>query len=221
MAPGNNEPSDDSLALDVPISLLYDFATISGTAQDIQSLMTHFFNILRTEVEFDMAAYLVNYGSRSEGRIYSKGSINKAKVNDFSGVFLKRASNYFEGSLTNKLPELMHSVLVEREGEIERRKTQRLSQVYYMEIPLHCWGDKSAIITLVSYGNADPFKEKTNLINSMAEHIGKVLERLVSSKLKEEKKLTNILYTMSEGIYIIEINTINLNKCSFIDKNVT
>ena len=36
-----------------------------------------------------MAAYLVNYGSRTEGRIYSKGSINKAKVKDFSGVFIK------------------------------------------------------------------------------------------------------------------------------------
>lgn len=204
MAPGNNEHSEKSLALDVPVSLLYDLAAISGTAQDVQSLMTHFFNILRTEVEFDMAAYLVNYGGRSEGRIYSKGSINKAKVNDFSGNFSKRASNYFDGSLTDKLPALKHSVLMEREDEMERKKAQRLSQVYYLEIPLHCWGDKSAIITLVSYGSTDPFKEREGLINSMGEHIGKVLERLVSSKLKEEKKLTNILYTMSEGIYIID-----------------
>ena len=204
MALGNNEPTNDSLPLDVPIALLYDFATIAGTAQDIQSLMSHFFNLLRTELEFDMAAYMVDYDGRSEGRVFSKSFIDKAKVQDFSGVFLKRASNYFESTISSKLPGLEHSILVEREGESERRKSQRIAQVYYHEIPLRCWGDKSTIITLVSYGSDDPFEEKSNLINAIADHAAKVLERLISNRLKEEKKLTNILFTMSEGIFIID-----------------
>lgn len=186
----------------VPLSLLYNFTNVASAVLDVQALMTHFFNILKTEVDFDLGAYIVDYESHTEGRLYTRPGMDTSRAGDFSGRFLNLAPGYCKGLTQETLPSLDVSILAEKKaGGIAGGATEE-GVLRTIEVPLLCWGEPSGVIALGSYKGTDPFEDRA-LIETMVAHVVRVLERLLAHIFAGEKKLSDILYSMTEGVFFV------------------
>jgi signal transduction histidine kinase/ActR/RegA family two-component response regulator len=194
-----------------PLELLYHFTTASGAVTDVQALMTHFFNILSSAVDFQIGAYLVNAGvaskaGRPEGRVYARARLDKYKIDDFTRIFLKRAGRHAGGLNTDALKTLDVSVLMSRKGALlggTGNEDLREAPVHSLELPILCWDEPAGVITLISYRKENPFVS-SELISTMALHVSRVLERLLKHSQTEANRLTNVLSGMTEGVFIVE-----------------
>jgi len=182
------------------LSVLYSFARAVSAVFDIQTLMTHYFNILKTSVDFDAGAYFVCHENHSEGRAYVKGGLDKAWSGEFVDGFLKgikgQCRKGAEG-LTIGISRLM--------DKLETAAPQGAAVVHRHDLDLKYMGANVGVITLVSLAGKDPFKN-TPVIEAMTGHANSVLEGLLSRMFAEEKKLADILLNMSEGVYMADDN---------------
>lgn len=185
---------------EIQLPVLYNFARAISAVFDIQTLMTHFFNILKTAVDFDSGAYFVRHENHAEGRVYVKGGMDKEKVDAFSSAFLTRVRGVCRDLPEERLPSIGVSVLMERNNGAGQTGPMR-----FKDLPLKYQGVCAGLITLVSYGEKDPFDD-SEVINVMAAHANAVLDRLLTHMFAEEKKLAEILLNMSEGVFIIDRN---------------
>ena len=194
----------DAKETNVPLSLLYNFTNVASSVLDVQALMTHFFNMLKTEVDFDLGAYIVDYQKHTEGRLYSRPGVETAKALEFSRGFLSSAREYCPELTEERLPPLETSVLTDVSGREEPPATPSNDKEGQstLEIPLLCWGERAGVVSLVSYKGAGRLKER-ELIDTMVGHVNRVLERLFTHIFAEEKKLGSILYSMTEGVVFI------------------
>lgn len=185
--------------------ILYKFIKAASADTDTRALMTDFFNILKTEVDFDIGAYLVDYKSHIEGRIHTRFGLGQSKVDDFSRAFLNRASIFCPGLSEDRMQDIGVSILMDRRVRSEISDSWNDASFYSLEFPLLYRGEPSGIIVLGSYRGHKPFLD-TCIIGEMVQHINGVLERILSHVFEEEKRLTDILFSMNEGVYIIDKN---------------
>lgn len=192
MAPSNR------MKKDLPFELLYNFTSAASSALDVQSLMSHFFKMLSTVVDYEIGAFLISHKNRTHGRVYTERGVDKAVVDKFTSYFTRKIINDTPGLSPEKLPRLDVSVLSSKEAGVVPG-----SSVHTIKVPLQCWGENCGVIALASFGDGKDFGESACTIRIMAEHAGRVLERLFTHIFDEEKKLTNILFSMTEGMYIV------------------
>ncbi|MBI5468821.1 MAG: response regulator [Deltaproteobacteria bacterium] len=182
------------------LPVLYNFARAISAVFDIQTLMTHFFNILKTAVDFDAGAYFVCHENHLEGRVYVKGGMDKAQTDEFTAAFSKKVTGSCRCSVEEGLRAMGLSYLMDRYDG-----ARKSAQVHRRDLELKYMGSPAGVITIVSYAEKDPF-EDTPVVEAMAEHANAVLEGLLTHMFAEEKKLADILMNMSEGVYIIDGN---------------
>ncbi len=195
--------STDAKDTDRSLPLLYNFTSVASSVLDVQALMTHFFNILKTEIDFDLGAYIVDYQKHTEARLYSSPGVAPALVEEFSSAFLSSAPEYCPKLTKDTLPKLETSVLKNVEGREESAAPDGAEAHSTLEIPLLCWGEASGMLSLISYKGEGRFDDHA-LIDTMAAHVARVLERLFTHIFAEEKKLSSILYGMNEGVVFID-----------------
>lgn len=183
---------------EIQLPVLYNFARAVSAVFDIQTLMTHFFNILKTAVDFDAGAYFVCHENHFEGRVYVKGGMEPSVSEAFSAGFSKDVAGRCGRGAEEVRRAMGLSYLTERyeAGSASAPAHRRDLELKYMGGPAGC-------ITLVSFAGEDPF-EGTAVVEAMAEHANAVLEGLLTHMFAEEKKLAGILLNMSEGVYIID-----------------
>jgi signal transduction histidine kinase/ActR/RegA family two-component response regulator/PAS domain-containing protein len=196
----------DTRETNASLSLLYNFANVASSVLDVQALMTHFFNILKTEVDFDLGAYIVDYQKHTEGRLYSKAGVDAARISEFSRSFLSSATEYCPEMTEQSLPPLETSILADVKtlppSTPSAPSTNEQEGQSLLYIPLLCWGEGSGVISLVSYKGTGRFKDR-ELIDAMVAQVLRVLERLFTHIFAEEKKLSSILYSMTEGVVFV------------------
>ncbi len=194
----------DARETNVSLSLLYNFTNVASSVLDVQALMTHFFNILKTEVDFDLGAYIVDYQKHTEGRLYSRVGVDTAKTLEFSKSFSSSALKYCPELTGKRMPPLETSILTDSEGRKEplSRPADGKEGQSTLYIPLLCWGEGAGVISLISYKGTGRFKDR-ELIDTMVAHVNRVLERLFTHIFAEEKKLSSILYSMTEGVVFV------------------
>ncbi|MBI5344204.1 MAG: hypothetical protein HZB83_02520, partial [Deltaproteobacteria bacterium] len=195
-------PTGGKNAEEARLPVVMNFLRTSSAATDAGSLMTRFFNALKTAVDFDIGAYLIDDGGRTEGRVYAASLVPPAASDDFSRGFLRRAAIFCPGFFEEMLPDLDVSVLME-DGKGRVSPGPRRKIMHSLELPLVLEGEPAGVITLGSYRDESPFSG-TSTINAMAEHLQKALERLLVNSAAEETRLRNILFSISDGVFLMD-----------------
>jgi nitrogen-specific signal transduction histidine kinase/ActR/RegA family two-component response regulator len=191
---------NDSITKDLPLELLYNFANAASSVLDIQSMMTHFFNLLSTEVDFDIGAFLVCHKNQTEGRLYARGGVERSVIEKFTRYFTGMVVKETPGLKPVEIPELDVSTLPLKSSGASGAAAG--SEVRTLKVPLCCWGEVLGVIALASYGPERDFGDP-KVVRMMGEHAGRVLERLFTHISDEERKLARILSSMTEGVYIV------------------
>ncbi|HXI09714.1 MAG TPA: ATP-binding protein, partial [Thermodesulfobacteriota bacterium] len=184
----------------VHLPVLYRFARAVTDVFDIQTLMTHFFNILKTAVDFDAGAYFVCHENHFEGRVYAKGGMDAEWTSEFASEVSRGAGKLCRCPAEEAGRSLGVSYLMDRYDGSRARAV-----VHRRDIELRYSGSPVGAITVVSLAGEDPFADMT-LIEAMAGHANAALEGLLTRVFAEEKKLADILLNMSEAVYIIDGN---------------
>lgn len=178
----------------VPLDILYSFTNKASSVLDTQALMTHFFNILAKELDFDSGGYIIRYEHLTEARTYSKLSAGSDEAKSTLLGAGKRIAGIDEA--------------VRVEGSALRGTTRggdngpRDPETSALEAPLRLWGESAGCVVLISSRGFGPYERR--VLEVMAEHAERVLERLLASISAGEKKLANVLMSMAEGVYIID-----------------
>ena len=184
---------------------LYNFTSRASSSLNIQTVMTHFFNILSQEVSFDIGVYLVVDDDQLEGRAYVRPWIKRAEGTKFANSLLANSKETFGSLNSDSLGSIDCSVLQghgKQNGATGESVEYEKDQI--TEIPLKCWNRTCGIIAFAS--STDNSTEKSGaLIEKMAEHLERVIERLFTSQDIERKKLSNILCSMTEGVYLFDV----------------
>ncbi|MBI5642703.1 MAG: response regulator [Deltaproteobacteria bacterium] len=187
----------------VQLSVLYNFTNATAGIFDIHTLMDSFFNILRTAVEFDVGAYVLHSHNMTEGEIFtSLDTLSGEESKELTKRLFARAGEFcweFSKELTGEL-EVSHLSHKDFQSHVAKQ-----SPAYFIELPIVCSGKPIGIISLVSYSGTgtDPVMG-SKVFNAMVQHANTVIERLLTHMSAEEKKLANILSSMSEGVYLID-----------------
>lgn len=189
---------------EMQISVLDDFTKATSGIFDITTLMDRFFTILHTVMEFDTAAFIVSQQMHTEGRIYSTISpLPDSYIAELTSVLYAKAASDCPNFPKERLPRLEVSHI----PSAPCKDTSILvAGTHYAEIPLYCWGEPIGIIMFASYSNAYGAKllVDSKVFNSMVRHASTIIERLFTHIFAEEKRLANILSSMSEGVYVID-----------------
>lgn len=192
---------------DVHLSVLYDFTNSTAGIFDIPTLMDMFFKILRTAVEFDTGAYVISSNGVVAGRIYSAaGELGPREAEQVTAQLLSMAGNYcrdLEGIGT--LDVCVIGGASSRAAEEPR---------HFINLPIVCNGEPVGIVSFISFSSeVDPILG-SKVFNAMVRHASTVIEKLLSHISDEGKKLSQILSSMSEGVYLIDRhgNTACVNK---------
>lgn len=195
-----------STAAEEMLRPLYEFTSKASSSLNIQTLMTHFFNILSTDVEFDIGLFFVVDDDQVETRAYVRPWIDRAVGNRFADKALERARPAFPaikaGTPGNRACSVLHGS--GRSGAVTERSVE-YDDMTVTNLPLTCWGKPCGMITL---GSATNISTDCNnaLIGAMTEHLTAIIERLFTRQDIERKKLSNILCSMTEGVYLFDAN---------------
>lgn len=190
---------------DIQLSVFNNFTNATSGIFDIPALMDSFFTILRTVVEFDIGAYIFSYKNHTEGRIYSTFDLlDEAEAEKITVRMVSRARNYTPAISREKISKL--DVHIIRNNEIKSSSSKDIP-IHFIDLPLVCFGETVGIISLISYSSTgtDPIMG-SKVFNSMVRHASTVIERLLNHLVAEERRLANILSSMSEGVYLIDKN---------------
>ena len=127
------------------------------------------------------------------------------RAEEFYRAFLSSAPGYCPKLTRDGLPKLESSVLKDVPGSKEpaTAPSPGAKEHSTLEVPLLCWGEASGMLCITSYKGEERFDDHT-LIDTMAAHVNRVLERLFTHIFAEEKKLSSILYGMNEGVVFID-----------------
>lgn len=194
---------NEMVSKDLQLSVLYNYANSASGVFDIPTLMDNLFKTLRTTVDFDIGAYLLSHRNRTEGRIYT--CFEMFGDGDESGVrerLLSRVSNYCHDFPKEKFGRLPVSYIYSSSGPGKGAEGQA---THFIDLPLVCFGAPIGIVSLIAYSSrgTDPLVG-AKIFNAMVSHTGSVVERLLTHISAEEKKLSHILSSMSEGVYIVD-----------------
>ncbi|MBI5588734.1 MAG: response regulator [Deltaproteobacteria bacterium] len=189
---------------DHQLSVLYDFTNAAAGIFDITVLMDNFFKTLRANMDFDIGAYLLNHRNLTEGKIYTCfDNFDEKDELEVKERLFSRVSNYRHDFPKEKIGRLHVSYIYAGTGS--GRAESRDRPTHFIDLPLVCFGAPIGIVSLVSYSSkgTDPLLG-SKMFSALVSHTGSVIERLLTHISAEEKKLSNILFSMSEGVYIID-----------------
>ncbi len=195
---------NELVSKDLQLSVLYNFANSASGVFDIPTLMDNLFKTLRTTVDFDIGAYLLSHRNMTGGRIYTCfdqfGNKEESEVRE---RLLARVSNYCLDFPKEKFGRLPVSYIYSSTGP--RKGSGAGVATHFIDLPLVCFGTPIGIVSLVAYSSrgTDPLVG-AKIFNAMVSHTGSVVERLLTHISAEERKLANILSSMSEGVYIVD-----------------
>ncbi|MBI1912959.1 MAG: response regulator [Deltaproteobacteria bacterium] len=188
---------------DVQLSVLYNFTNATSGIFDMPTLMENFFTILRTAVEFDIGAYALSSRKHTEGGIYSTfGALDDKDACKITASLLSRVRNYCPGFPKIDLLDVT-AIKVRSAGKRPGKGTP----THIIDLPINYRGEPVGIISLISYSSTgtDPIMG-LKVFNAMAVHTNTVIERLLAHIVAEESRLSHILSSMSEGVYLIDKN---------------
>ena len=193
---------------DRQLYVLHSFLNTASGVFDIHSLMIHFFNILRTVCNFDIGIYVVNHKGLSEGRIFSYADLDLIKREELSKNLLKRARLYVPDFPAERFGILEVTRLIDKRGG-ERFESLEWNSLRSKELPIICFGRPVGIVALITLGKdgEGDFHEpvvESRVVNSMIRHTSIMVERILTHIFAEEKKLSRILSSMIEGVYLID-----------------
>ncbi|MBI5886699.1 MAG: response regulator [Deltaproteobacteria bacterium] len=205
---------------EMQISVLNNFTNATAGIFDINALMDNFFRILHTVMNFETGAFIVSHQMHTEGRIYTTiDAPPDSLAETLSARLFTRAATecpHFPKEIS--IPMQVSHISI----DAGRNASQPDSRTRYADALLYCWGEPVGVITIVSdseTGSADDIVN-SKVFNSMVRHASTVMERLFTHIFAEEKRLTNILSSMSEGVYVIDkgsfISSVNKKGMEFL-----
>jgi len=210
------------------LSVLHDFTGSTSGVFDIPDLMDNFFTVLRTAVDYDSGGYVLNRHNHTEGKIYSAngagiGDDEAAEISSRLFSKVREVCRAFSGE--TEAPPMKDIIgldvkviavgdggnaFVNAGGKTATVGFVKSSVVlsldkHIIDVPILCYGEPVGVITLASSapGGAELIRD-SKVFNAMLRHASTVMERLFKHIFAEEKKLTNILSSMSEGVYLID-----------------
>lgn len=180
---------------DVHLSVIYEFTNSTAGIFDIPMLMDVFFKTLRTAVEFETGAYVICSNGIMEGRIYSAvGELGHKEAEQVTGRLVAAARSYchnFDG--------------IDRLGvTVVGNASEKLADTpkHFVNLPITCKGGTVGIVSLIYPGEVDPVLG-SKVFSAMVMHANTVIEKLLSHLSEKGKRLSLILSSMSEGVYLI------------------
>jgi len=205
---------------ELQISVLNNFTNATSGVFDINTLMDDFFTILSMVVDFETGAFVVSHQMHTEGRIYTFiDPVPDSFAQEISSrLYTKAAAEcpFFPKEMT--IPLEVSSIV----PTADRNTVAHDDRTRYADTLLYCWGEPVGVITLASNSTALSAESTINskVFNSMVRHASTVIERLFTHIFAEEKRLTNILSSMSEGVYVIDkggfVSSVNKKGMEFL-----
>lgn len=187
---------------DTQLDVLHDFTKATSGVVDIPALMDNFFTTLRTAIDFDIGAYMVCHNNHTEGRIYSSvGGLDEASVEGLSMELSSFQRQCCPGFGKDKTHRLQVSVLDTKpvHSMYNREKETRI------DLPVTCFGKTIGMASIILRSDRERDKAVcSRVFGAMVQHAGIVMEKLLAHISAEEKKLSDILSSMSEGVYLID-----------------
>ncbi len=198
---------------DSHIEVLQGFINATSGILDIPQLMDEFFRISGAAVDYYIGAYVVSHKNHKDGKIYSNiGEPDKAIVKELSD----RLTNELRGESETQdngdfdLGGIKLTILNARPWGDER--------VFFC-LPLICFGKKAGAVMLITNpakksDHRPDYESSSMALTSMVRHASIVTERLLTHMSADEKRLSNILSSISDGVYLIDRagHAISVNK---------
>jgi len=189
---------------EVQLSVLHKFTDATSGIFDIHTLMDNFFNILRGAVEFDVGGFLLNKNNVVEGRIYSTFDVlGEGDIEDLRRSLTARAAELCPGFPGEEGGEPLEVSTIY--GVPSQSSAAKGTPSHFVDLPIICFGEPVGVVSLVSFSGTgtNPVKG-SRVYNAMVRHTSAVIERLFLHISEEERRLSDILSSMSEGVYIID-----------------
>lgn len=188
------------------LSVLHDFTNSTSGVFDISDLMDNFFTVLRTAADYDYGGYVLSRHNHTEGSIYYAGSASGAGIGDdeaagISSRLFSKAREVCRSFPVSLTTEGLPVKAIAAGGRTFSSGGVRIS----VDVPILCYGEPVGVMTFASSaaGGAEVIRD-SKVFNAMLRHASIVMERLFKHIFSEEKRLTNILSSMSEGVYLID-----------------
>ncbi len=187
---------------DAQLSVLYRFTNATSGIFDIPELMENFFNILRTVVPFGIGAYVLGYLGNTEGRIYSgAGALAQDEAEDVTLKVLASLLKFRRDFQEDKLGGCLGVSVIGTDPGLHAKDVAGGRTV---ELPLVCFGEPVGVVTLF-YDEMPTYPVPGfEVFESMVAQASMVIERLLSHITEEKRQLSDILSSMSEGVYLID-----------------
>ncbi|MBI4948798.1 MAG: response regulator [Deltaproteobacteria bacterium] len=186
---------------DTQLDVLHEFTKATSGVLDIPSLMDNFFRTLRTALDFDIGVYMVCHNNHTEGQIYSSmGGLEEAQIEDLSEEFASLQRRYCQGVLKD-----VHKLQVSVLDNKPFRAPDILGKDARIDLPFTCLG-KTSGVAFITYRSGMEIDQAVcvRVFGAMVQHASIVMERLLAHISAEEKKLSDILSSMSEGVYLVD-----------------
>ncbi|MBI5236930.1 MAG: response regulator [Deltaproteobacteria bacterium] len=186
---------------DMELNVIHSFMDKAAAMVDIAALMSGLFSKLRGFIRFDAGAFFVCHRGYSQAMIFvSKGLESQAR--DMARGFFDKAGQICPDMAgTNTVKNLeVKTLWTEDERGFHAGNPDAVNSV---EFPLICWGHNVGMASFITL-NGQEIPHASRLIESMLNHAGIVLERMLASISREERRLSTILSSMTEGVYVID-----------------
>ncbi len=188
---------------DMELDVLHSFMGKAAGLVDIEALMSCLFSEAKSLIKFDVAAFFVSHKGRTQAMIFVSKGIESQAHGLMRGFFDRSRQDYQDiaDTAAKVCPE------VKTLWDIEERSPQpgTLSVARLVEFPLMCWGHNVGRVSFVTLDGQE-VPHDSRLIKSMLNFAGTVLERMLASISREERRLSTILSSMEEGVYVINRN---------------
>ncbi len=199
------------------LSVLHEFTDSTSGVFDIRDLMDSFFVVLRTAADYDCGGYVLSRHNRVEGRLYSANpsGLAEKEAASISSMLFAKAREVCPGfpSATETLEMDVMNIASGGKGGSSPQggyapvggNTPIGFAASTIVVPIICYGEPVGAITLASSaaGKAELIRD-SKVFNAMLRHASTVMERLFKHIFAEERKLADILSSMSEGVYLID-----------------
>ncbi|MDP2689372.1 MAG: histidine kinase dimerization/phospho-acceptor domain-containing protein, partial [Deltaproteobacteria bacterium] len=186
---------------DEQLSVLYRFTNATSGVFDIPALMESLFTCLKTAVSFDIGAYALNYQNYADGRIYSaSGALAGDEAEEITQKVLARASICCRDFPKDKIGGRLDVSVI---GPASPASERRVTEGRFIELPLICYGEAVGVV-LISIAGPDCPLPGWRVFEAMVKQASMVVERLLAHISDEQRQLSDILSSMSEGVYLID-----------------
>ncbi len=162
--------------------------------------MSHFFNILRLSLDFDIGAYYINCKNHTQARLFQRPGLDASRSEDFKKNLLGRASPRWPDFTRDLVDSIEVSLLIGAGAGPPGAGTRA---GHFTELPLFYKGEPSGLILLGSYGRKT-LSDGSGIITEITLFINRALEGIFEHAFEEEKILADIMFSLNQGVYIAD-----------------